>query len=74
MNLKPIVRSRISETCIEASKVVRMVTSLVLIEERMIAVIWLDCHNILAMWRNHFSQLFSVQGVSNVKPTEIHSA
>jgi hypothetical protein len=25
-----------------------------------------DSHSILARWRNHFSQLFSVHGVSNV--------
>jgi len=26
---------------------------------------------ILAMWRNHFSQLFSAHGVSDVRQTEI---
>jgi len=25
-----------------------------------------DSHSILARWRNHFSQLFNVHGVSNV--------
>jgi len=28
----------------------------------------------LARWRNQFSQLFNVHGVSNVKQTEIHTA
>ena len=26
-----------------------------------------DCHSILARWRNHFSQLFNVHGVSGVR-------
>jgi hypothetical protein len=33
-----------------------------------------DSHNILARWRKHFSQLFVVHGVSNVRQTEIHTA
>jgi len=33
-----------------------------------------DCHSILARWRNHFSQLFNVHGVSNAKQTDIHTA
>ena len=33
-----------------------------------------DCHSILARWRNHFSQLFNVHGVSDVRQTEIHTA
>ena len=33
-----------------------------------------DCHSILARWRNHFSQLLYVHGVSNVRQTEIHTA
>ena len=33
-----------------------------------------DCHIILARWRNHFSQLFSVHGFSDVRQTEIHTA
>jgi hypothetical protein len=32
-----------------------------------------DSHSILARWRNHFSQLFYVHGVSEVMQTEIHS-
>jgi hypothetical protein len=28
----------------------------------------------LIRWRNHFSQLFSVHGVSDVRQTEIHTA
>jgi hypothetical protein len=31
-------------------------------------------HSILARWRNHFSQLLSVHGVSDVRQTEIHTA
>jgi hypothetical protein len=31
-------------------------------------------HSILASWRNNFSQLCSVHGVSNVRQTEIHAA
>jgi len=33
-----------------------------------------DCHSILAGWRNHFSQLFNVHGVSDVRQTETHTA
>jgi hypothetical protein len=33
-----------------------------------------DTHSILARWRNHFSQLFDVHGVSDVRQTEIHTA
>jgi hypothetical protein len=33
-----------------------------------------DSHSILARWRNHFSQLLNVHGVSSVKQTEIHTA
>ena len=33
-----------------------------------------DSHSILARWRNYFSQLFNVQGVSNVRQTKIHAA
>jgi len=33
-----------------------------------------DCHSILVGWRNHFSQLFNVHGVSDVRQTEIHTA
>ena len=31
-----------------------------------------DCHIILA-WRNHFSHMFNVHGVSDVRQTEIHT-
>jgi len=34
----------------------------------------IDCHSILVRWRNHFSQLFNVHGVSDVRRTEIHTA
>ena len=33
-----------------------------------------DCHKILARWRNHFSQLLNVQGVNDVRQTEIRTA
>jgi hypothetical protein len=33
-----------------------------------------DSHSILAGWRNHFSQLFNVHGVSDVRQTERHTA
>jgi hypothetical protein len=33
-----------------------------------------DCHSILARWRDHFSQLFKVYGVIDVRQTEIHTA
>ena len=33
-----------------------------------------DCHSILAGWRNHFSQLFNVRGISDVRQTEIFTA
>ena len=33
-----------------------------------------DSHSILARWRNHFSQLSNVNGVSDVRQTEIHTA
>jgi hypothetical protein len=30
-------------------------------------------HRILNRWRNHFSQLLNVNGVNDIKQTEIHS-
>ena len=33
-----------------------------------------DSHHILVMWWNHFSQLFSIHGSSDLRQTEIHSA
>jgi len=33
-----------------------------------------DCHSILARLRNNFSQLLNVNGVSDVRQTEIHTA
>ena len=32
-----------------------------------------DSHSICARWRNQFSQLFNVHGVSNAKQREIHT-
>ena len=33
-----------------------------------------DSHSILARWRNHFSQLFNVHGIKDIRQTEIHPA
>jgi len=33
-----------------------------------------DCHSILARRRNHFSPLLNIHGVSDIRPTEIHTA
>jgi hypothetical protein len=33
-----------------------------------------DSHGVLVRWRKHFSQLFVVHGVSNVRQTEIRTA
>jgi len=33
-----------------------------------------DSHSVWARWRNHFSQLFDVHGVNDVRQTEIHTA
>jgi len=33
-----------------------------------------DSHSILARWRKHFSRLFDIHGVSDVRQKEIHSA
>jgi hypothetical protein len=33
-----------------------------------------DRHNILARWRNHISQLFSVHDINDVIQTAIHTA
>jgi hypothetical protein len=32
-----------------------------------------DSHSISVRWRNHFSQLFNIHGVSEVRQTEIHT-
>jgi hypothetical protein len=33
-----------------------------------------DSHSILARWRKYFSQVLNVQGVSDVRQTEVHAA
>ena len=33
-----------------------------------------DCHSILARWRSHFSQLWNVHEVNDVRQTEIRTA
>jgi hypothetical protein len=32
-----------------------------------------DSHNILARWRNNFSQMFNVSEISNFRQTEIYT-
>jgi hypothetical protein len=32
----------------------------------------IECHSILVRWRNHFSQMFNVHGVRDVRQTETH--
>ena len=32
-----------------------------------------DSHSILARWRNHFSQLFNVHRVNDIRQTEMHT-
>ena len=33
-----------------------------------------DSHSVLAMWRNHLSQLLNIHGVNDISQTEIHTA
>jgi hypothetical protein len=33
-----------------------------------------DCHNILATWKNHFSQLLNVRWVNDIRQTEVRTA
>jgi hypothetical protein len=33
-----------------------------------------DAHSILARWRNHFFQLLNIQGLNDVRQTEVHTA
>ena len=33
-----------------------------------------DSHSILVRWRNYFSQILNVHGVSDVRQTELHTA
>ena len=33
-----------------------------------------DSHSIMARWRNYFSQILNVRGVSDVRQAEIHTA
>ena len=32
-----------------------------------------DSHNILARWRNNFSQLLNIHGFNDIRQTEIHT-
>jgi len=33
-----------------------------------------DSHNILASWRNHFSQILNIRGINDVRQTDLHTA
>jgi hypothetical protein len=33
-----------------------------------------DCHSILVMWRDHFSELLNIHGVNDVRQTIKHTA
>jgi hypothetical protein len=33
-----------------------------------------DCHSIVARWRNHFCQMFSLHGFSDVRQKGVHTA
>ena len=33
-----------------------------------------DSHSILARWRNHFSQVLNIHGVSDIRHTALHTA
>jgi hypothetical protein len=65
-NLKLTVKY-ISETYIGASVTLRRVTSLK-------GVLVTDSHSILARWRNSFSQLLNVHGVTDLRQTGIYTA
>jgi hypothetical protein len=56
---------------IDLKKVYRPRTKIVMDEK---ADLVTDSHSILARWRNHFSQLLNVRGISDVRQTEIHTA
>jgi len=72
MNLKLTVRSEVSDTCVnEFKKAYQPRTNIVKGEKDNLVT---DSHSILARWRNYFSQLLNVQGVSDVRQTEIHIA
>ena len=74
MNLKQILRIRISENCIEESDVKKGYqprTNIVMHENGDLVA---HSRSIWTRWRNYFSQLMSVHGDNDVKKTEIHTA
>ena len=71
MNLKLMVRSKVSETFInDFKKAYQPRTNIVKDKKGNLVT---DSHSILARW-NHFSHLLNVLGVTNVRQTEIHAA
>jgi hypothetical protein len=72
MNLKLTVRSKVSETSINDFKKAYQPRTNIVKDEKCNLVT--DSHNILARWRNHFSQLPNVHGINDVRQTEIHTA
>jgi len=58
-----------TETCTVGTKIVRRITSLELIQYGMRWLIWLQTATVfwLVRWRKHFSLLFNVQGVEDVR-------
>jgi len=58
-NLKLTLRSKILGTCTGTSMTLRRVTSLMDDKGELVA----DSHNILARWRNYFSQILNYMGL-----------
>jgi hypothetical protein len=75
MNLRLIVRPRISQTCnrgiTDFKKGYQPRTNIVKDEKGDLVA---DSHSILARSSNRFSQLFIVHGNNDVRQTEIHTA
>jgi hypothetical protein len=72
MNLKVSVKPTILDTCIRASmRGYQPKTNIVKDEKSDWAT---NSHSILAMCRNHFSQLLNVHAVNDHRQTEIHTA
>jgi len=74
MNLKLAVRYKVSETCIGAPVTLKCYQPRTNIVQDEKGDLVIACHSILVRWMNHFSQLFNVHGVSDVRRTEIHTA
>jgi len=72
--LKLTVISNVSETCIGASMIFKkgyQPRNNIVKDEN--GYWFTDSQSILAGWRKHFSQLFNVHGVSDVRQTGIHT-